>query len=584
MKISVVIATFNRRELLARTVEGLAAQDLPPEDFEVVVVVDGSTDGTVEFLARLSAARSLEILEQPNLGQAAALNRGVNAARGDVVLFLDDDILCPSTLLHEHLAARADGQHVVVFGPVRTALQGAPTLAAAWTERRMRDDRRWLTEELEPRWPFVATGRANSSLPRAAFLAAGGFDERLRGARDDTDLGLRLWKMGLGFRYQATAVAYEIYVKSSEAVVRNDARRFGGNEVRVCRKHPEYRPHSALARIHEGALPKRLTRQIAMRLPFSPETLLRPPFRLVERMPRTDPLVGVGVRLLQARMAVVTFRSALSEAGSWDALRAEFGMTLPVLLYHDVGRRNTIPHRLLTVSPAQFERDVRWLSCRGYVGITPSDWIAWRRGTRALPGKPILVTFDDAYAEIADTALPVLRRHGFGAAVFVITGEIGGKTPWDGSPLMTAEQIRYWSRHGIEFGAHTCTHPHLTGLPNAAIAREVEGSARDLANVLGHRVASFAYPHGAYNDAVQSCVRKIFDLAFTTDEGMNGLHSDPYALRRTMVRPGDTSLDLALRGRLGWSPLQRVRAHARVRTRVRGASTRLHRRSRRHRE
>ena len=571
MKLSVVIATFNRRDLLARTLERVFAQDLRREDYEIVVVVDGSTDGTLDLLGSVESPCPFQVLEQPNRGQAAALNSGVAAARGEIVLFLDDDILCDSSLLREHLAARGDGERVVVFGPVRVAPESPPTLAATWTRRRTDDYGRWLTSEIEPRWPYVSTGDANSSMPRAAFVAAGGFDERFVGARDDMDLGLRLWKSGIRFRYCPTAVVHQVYVKTADTLVRMDARRYGANELRLCRKHPDYRPHSALARVTEGPVAKRVARETAMRLPVSPEPLLRPPFWLVERMPRTARLLGAGIRLLQARMAIVTYRSALREVGSWGALQKEFGIRLPVLLYHDIAPRKSARFPSLTVSPARFERHVRWLSRRGYVGITPSDWLAWRDGRRALPPKPVLFTFDDAYADIATYALPVLRRYGFGAAVFVITGRIGGTT-WDGAPLMAADEIRHWSSEGIEFGAHTRTHPDLRRLPPSEIESEVKGSARDLEQLLARPVVSFAYPYGDYDDLVLRHVASAFDLAFTTDKGLNTLGTDLHLLRRTMVQANDSLVDLESRLRVGWSPYERLRARVRLRTRLKRAA------------
>ncbi len=163
-------------------------------------------------------------------------------------------------------------------------------------------------------------------------------------------------------------------------------------------------------------------------------------------------------------MAIAAYRNAMREAGSWASLRREFGMRLPVLLYHHVGPKGTRAHPELTVSPQRFERQVRWLAMRGYTGITAADWLRWVRQGKPLPPKPILLTFDDGYADLGEHALPVLRRYGFSAVVYIITGKIGGKVAWeeprDGESytLMTAEQIRHWAREGIEFGAHSRTH------------------------------------------------------------------------------------------------------------------------------
>src|SRR5436190_9767150 len=126
MRISVVIATYNRRRILSRTLPTVLTQTVAPEDYEVIVVVDGSTDGTAEFLRDQRDHPCLRVVEQPNLGQAAAINAGLIAAGGDIILFLDDDILCPPDLLGKHLHAHRDAEVSLVYGPVLLAPESRP--------------------------------------------------------------------------------------------------------------------------------------------------------------------------------------------------------------------------------------------------------------------------------------------------------------------------------------------------------------------------------------------------------------------------------------------------------------------------
>lgn len=253
-------------------------------------------------------------------------------------------------------------------------------------------------------------------------------------------------------------------------------------------------------------------------------------------------------------MPVAAFHGARpDEAGSRRAAR------LPVLLYHRVGPPSPGPHPELTVAPDRFVRQVEWLARKGYVGIPASRWLASRNEQASLPDKPILLTFDDGYADLVDHAFPVLARLGFGAVVFVITGLLGGVSPWDGARLMSADEVRSWASRGIEFGGHGRTHADLTTLSASEMAAEIVGSRDDLAALLGAPVRSFAYPDGRYNQAVRDRTGSAFDLAFTCEEGVNDLESDPLLLRRTMVQPDDSLLDLALRVRLGRSPFQPVR-------------------------
>ena len=120
MKISVVIPTYNGRKVLARTLPNVLEQDLAPADYEVVVVVDGSTDGTVEFIRTLNPRPvRLRVVEQPNRGPGAARNTGIKAARGELVLLMDDDMLCDPDLARRHVAAHQRAGTNLVFGPVR---------------------------------------------------------------------------------------------------------------------------------------------------------------------------------------------------------------------------------------------------------------------------------------------------------------------------------------------------------------------------------------------------------------------------------------------------------------------------------
>jgi peptidoglycan/xylan/chitin deacetylase (PgdA/CDA1 family) len=97
---------------------------------------------------------------------------------------------------------------------------------------------------------------------------------------------------------------------------------------------------------------------------------------------------------------------------------------MPVLLYHQV-----TPARFqqggLNVAPGRFETHVRRLSRWGYTGITAATWAGHLDRGEPLPRKPVVITFDDGYAALADYAFPVLRRYGFAATIYIVTRRLG---------------------------------------------------------------------------------------------------------------------------------------------------------------
>jgi peptidoglycan/xylan/chitin deacetylase (PgdA/CDA1 family) len=252
-------------------------------------------------------------------------------------------------------------------------------------------------------------------------------------------------------------------------------------------------------------------------------------------------------------------------------------MCLPVLMYHHVGPLRPSYSRTLSVSPSQFEKQIRFLKRRGYVGIHLSDCVAWLRHGAALPEKAVLLTFDDALADLHEHAFPLLTDYGFGAVVFVVTDCIGKTNIWDQQfgyghyPCLTAEQIRYWAAKGIDFGSHSRTHPDLRDLDAAQLRDEIAGSRSDLEDVLGAPVVSFAYPYGHFNGAVADCAGQHFDLAFTILEGLNTSQTGHALLHRSIALGTDGPLDLELRVRLGWNPVRRLRERLRLRARLSSA-------------
>jgi peptidoglycan/xylan/chitin deacetylase (PgdA/CDA1 family)/GT2 family glycosyltransferase len=581
LKLSVIVSTYNRRQVLvSQCLPSLLNQDLPADQYEVIVIDDGSTDGTTAALHELRPSCVLRIVEQQNQGLSRSRNTGIAMAKGDLVMFIDDDIVCRADLFRRHVEAHTGTEPVVVHGALYLAPGPHTSILANANEAWYRRYNSRLAAHGGAIWPDGVFLISNSSTLRSTLLACGGFDESLP-AMDDFDLGLRLWEMGVKFQYLPEAVAYELSVKSSRSFLFKDGEAFGRSEVLLCRKYPDYRPRSGLlAGMAKTPMWRQTLRRMAIQSPVSPAYLSVPLVWICEKMCRLSAMQKAGLLLLEIGRRLTEFRAALKEVGSWRSFHNEFAMRLPVLLYHHVGPSQAATLPSLTVSPSRFERQVRCLARRGFQGIRPADWLRWRREGKGIPEKPVLFTFDDGYADLAEYALPVLCRYGFGAAVFVVTGQLGGTNAWDKARssavhrLMTAEQIREWTERGIEFGAHGRTHADLVNLPPDRLKDEVAGSADDLEKILGARAVSFAYPYGSSSQAVVECVRENFNIAFGIDPrepGVNDLLTDPHLLRRTMVQPVDWTIDVVFRAHWGYSQLQGVRAKLRLRSRLKQA-------------
>ncbi len=226
---SVIIPTYNRRETLLVVLRALLAQDAPKLLGELIVVDDGSTDGTADVVRGFDTQFPLTLLEGRRGGPAAARNAGVAAASCERVLFLCDDIEATPSLLrgHEQRRAGVTDAHAVV-GRVRWP----PGKRVTAFERFVMERYHFGYDALEglDELPFHAFITANLSIDRALLLELGGFDEDFSYGWEDTDLGLRATEAGVRLLYAPDAIGYHhhtiepvSYCRRQEAVGRSAA-------------------------------------------------------------------------------------------------------------------------------------------------------------------------------------------------------------------------------------------------------------------------------------------------------------------------------------------------------------------------
>ncbi|MFF7972983.1 polysaccharide deacetylase family protein [Streptomyces sp. NPDC007905] len=212
---------------------------------------------------------------------------------------------------------------------------------------------------------------------------------------------------------------------------------------------------------------------------------------------------------------------------------------VPILMYHAVASAPQDATRALSVAPEAFAEQMALIGDLGLTPVTTADLAArWRSG-RPLPGRPVLVTFDDGYEGVHRHALPVLAKHGFPATLFVSTGWIRGAYDTGGGldTMLDWQQVRDLADTGAEIGGHSHTHPQLDQLDDAALRAELVRSTEILTGELGSRPLSFAYPYGYSSRRVRHAVREAgYAQALAVGNSLARRRQGPYALRRVTVR------------------------------------------------
>ncbi|MBK7876625.1 MAG: glycosyltransferase [Planctomycetes bacterium] len=252
-RLSVVLCTYDRKAILAKSLASWAAQRCAPNDFEVVVVNDGSTDGTREWLEANPLSVPGRVLHRPNGGLAAARNTGIAAARGEFLLFVNDDTIASPDLVAQHLAAHdaeaREGRAALVLGTFEQPLPALDSALMRYLEVsdfvfRYSDTKDGETYDFQRFWTCNVSVRAEH------VRAVGGFDESFKvyGA-EDIDLGFRLHARGLRVLYRAAARAQHDHVLDFDTLKKRQ-RVCAGAFVHLFHKEPRCLAHPDWSWVH----------------------------------------------------------------------------------------------------------------------------------------------------------------------------------------------------------------------------------------------------------------------------------------------------------------------------------------------
>jgi peptidoglycan/xylan/chitin deacetylase (PgdA/CDA1 family) len=265
-------------------------------------------------------------------------------------------------------------------------------------------------------------------------------------------------------------------------------------------------------------------------------------------------------------------RHAINQVPPSEAPTPARRQRVPILLYHEITAKPLLPGHL-AVRPEEFARQVGYLKGGGFASLRAADLARLRQTGRELPERPVVLTFDDGFADVHDRALPLLASHGVTATLFVTTGWIADGGPPRGpgqgrarlpdSGMLSWSQIEELAEAGIEIGAHTLTHPQLDQLRPAALRRELQDSKHLLEDRLGMAVTGLSYPYGYSSRRVRAAAAAAgYSYACAVANRLARDSDDQLSLPRVTIGTAASSHAFARILRAGRLPPEYLAYHA----------------------
>ncbi|MEK7857894.1 MAG: polysaccharide deacetylase family protein [Elusimicrobiota bacterium] len=250
--------------------------------------------------------------------------------------------------------------------------------------------------------------------------------------------------------------------------------------------------------------------------------------------------------------------AALGASARWNWWRPKI-KGIPSLMYHKIGDFPPGSQlQKLWVTAADFRKQLQYLKDRGYTSMTFAELRAAELGKAPMPEKPVLITFDDGYANNYEIAFPLLKEFGMKGNIFLVYETMEKHNAWHDPAtepwlrMLTWAQIQEMQDCGlVEFGSHTMKHRNLSEIPLDDVRWEVSESKKRLEEKLGREQIGFAYPYGsgAYNEPVRELARHAgYRYDFGIKQGISPLPWDPESgpLKRLLIRGDDNMLDFHL--------------------------------------
>ncbi|MHA4777140.1 polysaccharide deacetylase family protein [Streptomyces sp. MSC1_001] len=251
---------------------------------------------------------------------------------------------------------------------------------------------------------------------------------------------------------------------------------------------------------------------------------------------------------------------------------------IPVLLYHAVMDDPPDWIAEFTVAPGEFASQLDAIVASGRTPVTVGTLAAHLAAGAALPDRPVVITFDDGFADLVGPTAEALASRGLPSTAYLTTGAITRGRPCllPPAPMMTLAQAPRLEEYGMEVGGHTATHAQLDTLAPGALRRELRESKAVLEDTLGHEVRHLAYPHGYNSPAVRRAAAAAgYTSAVAVRHALSSRRDELFRIARLIVRRTHTAADVErwMEGRgektapypdspatVGWRMYRRTRA------------------------
>jgi peptidoglycan/xylan/chitin deacetylase (PgdA/CDA1 family) len=200
---------------------------------------------------------------------------------------------------------------------------------------------------------------------------------------------------------------------------------------------------------------------------------------------------------------------------------------IPVLMYHMIG---DVKDNDAVLTEANFRAQMKFLKDNDFHPISMQQLYDYMVNKKAVPIRPVVITFDDGYPDTYSIVMPIMKEYGFKCTVFIPTydADQGTRLRWD--------QIKEMKNSGMDICSHGYRHERMPNMSAAALDAEISKAQAELKEQLGVQNEFFCYPYGGNSPAAEAALKKAgIKLAVTMNPGWANYGENPYAVERIWI-------------------------------------------------